>query len=505
MKTKRILSLTLVCCLILTVLTACGKEPGGSTVSGSSTTADVGSEDNGIFELSSDIFGTDSGDVSSQTASKSEGTTSQGTASKGNTSQGTSSIREYDKVDEKDISKLPQYVQNAYKQLPNRKTDSEKKLVIMNNEKMAESPLLGYKYGITMETITVPWTELLNRYIASVNANNPPDILIDSYSFTLISKQYVQAWDSYINLSDTMWSAEKPVNDNFAVGGKHYMLIPKDPATGGKVMYVLYNADMIKNAGLETPSELFAKNKWDWAAFTKIAEKLTNSNNKKFGAWLYNGPQAFVNSTGHDYIDFVGGKAKNMVKSAPVARAIQAYSDLVAKKAVYTGGNAEILVGRGDVAMAVTTIGGVMAVKDQILKGQCSFTALPKDPQADAHYMPYMANGFYLAKGAKHPNNAAAYMAAWHYEKTAEYRREHNQEAIASGDPKARPKQIFDIAEDIDNKVKGVMHTWDMFTSEYTVYVSAVGTAIAGGEPWSKIAAELSPLADAGIKAFYGG
>lgn len=504
MKTKRILSLMLVCCLVLAVLTACKKEPGNDTSSASSTTANVESEDDGIFNLSSDIFGTDSEGTGSQAVSGSSGTASKGTTSQ-NTTVSSQPPREYEQVDSTDISKLPKYVQNAYKQLPNLKTDSEKKLTIMYHEKMTESPLLGYKYGITMETIVVPWTELMNRYIASVNSNKGPDILIDDYNFTTISKQYVQAWDSYVNLSDSMWKEEKAINDTFAVGGKHYMFIPKDPSTGGKLMYVLYNADVIKNANLETPSQLFAKNKWDWDAFEKIAEKLTNTTNKQYGAWLYNGPQAFVNSTGHDYIDFVNGRAKNMVKSAPVARAIQAYSDLIAKKAVYFGGNAETLVTRGDVAMAVTTIGGVMAAKDQILKGSCGFTAFPKDPQADSHYMPYMANGFYLAKGAKHPNNAAAFLVCWHYEKSAEYRRELNKELLELGDAKAYPEEIYNISADIDTKVKGTMHTWEMFGGEFGVYVSAVGSAINGGEPWSKIAAELSPLADAGIKSFYGG
>ena len=497
MKAKRIFSLTLACCFAAAALTACGGDPGGSSSGGSSTTANVESEDNGIFELSSDIFGTDSQATDSQTTPGTPGSSSSAAPVQ------SEPPREYEQ--QTDISKLPKYVQDAYKQLPALKTDSEKKLTIMYHEKMTESPLLGYKYGITMETIIVPWTELMNRYVASVNANNPPDILIDDYNFTTISKQYVQAWDPYVNLSDSMWSAEKSYNDMFAVGGKHYMLIPKDPSTGGKLMYVLYNADVIKNANLKTPSELFAQNKWDWDAFAEIAEKTTNTANNQFGAWLYNGPQAYVNSTGHDYIDFVSGRAQNMVNSAPVARAIQAYSDLIANKSVYFGSNAETLVTRGDVAMAVTTIGGVMAAKDQILKGSCGFTAFPKDPQAGSHYMPYVANGFYLSKGAKHPNNAVAYMVAWHYEKSAEYRREFNKELVKLGDPKGYPEEIYKITENIDAKVKGTMQTWEMFGSEYAVYVSAIGAALNAGEPWSKVAAEFSPLADAGIKSFYGG
>ena len=155
--------------------------------------------------------------------------------------------------------------------------------------------------------------------------------------------------------------------------------------------------------------------------------------------------------------------------------------------------------------MAVTTIGGVMAAKDQLLKGSCGFTAFPRDPQSNSYYMPYMANGFYLAKGAKHPNNAAAFLTTWHYEKTAEYRRELNKELLKSGDAKGMPEEIYNISADIDTKVKGTMQTWEMFGSEFGVYVSAVGSAINGGEPWSKIAAEFSPIADAGIKSFYGG
>ena len=517
MKTKRILSLLLACCLTIAVLTACSGETGNDTSSGSSTAGNVESEDDGIFDLDSDIFGTESEDTASQATpdnTTSAETTSKDTGSKGTTSKDTgskgpaqtSSIREYEQVDEKDISKLPQHVQKVYKKLPNLKTDSEKKLVIMNNAKMTESALLGNKYGITMETIVVPWAELSNRYVASVNANNSPDILIDAYSYTYVAKKYVQAWDSYLNLSDAMWKDEKPVNDNFAVGGKHYMLIPKDPTNAGSfVTYILYNADVIKNAGLKTPDELLKENKWDWDAFINIAEKTTNVSNKKYGVWMYNGPQMFVNTTGNDYINFEKGKAKNMVKSAPLARAMQAYSDLVAKKAIYSGGNPELLVGRGDVAMAVTTIGGVMAVKDKVLKGTCGFTALPKDPQADAIYMPYMANGFYLAKGAKHPNNAVAFMTCYHYEHDGEYNYEQNKYLLNLNDPQAYPVEILDKTIEIGKVAKGVMHTWDMFNGETAVTISGVGSALSAGEPWSKVSAEIAPVLDAGIKAFYGG
>ena len=155
--------------------------------------------------------------------------------------------------------------------------------------------------------------------------------------------------------------------------------------------------------------------------------------------------------------------------------------------------------------MAVTTLGGVMAFQDQVLKGNCGFTALPKDPQADSLYMPYIFNGFYLGKDAKHPNNAVAYMAIWNIMSQQDVKLEEVKEHWDDKEEGAQSPEIMENILNISNKAKVTVITSNMFGNEFTITVSGIGQSIDGGEPWSKIAAQVSPVADAGIRASFGG
>lgn len=495
MTKRRILSMTLVGCMLSAMMTACGGNSSStdSSASGGGTTSTT-KRDDGIFELNSDVFSKPNSDPGSAPGSDPGSKPDNSTDTTSKVTQPT-----YQQVE--NLDDLKSYERDVYQKLPELKTDVEKKLTILYNSEMSVSPMLTRKYGVSMETVVVPNAEMLNRYIAMVNADTPPDILVGNYNYTLISRGYVQAWDSYVDLKGSTWKDELPYMENYAVANKHYLFVPKDPNAGGHLMYVIYNAETIRENNLQSPGDLFAQNKWDWDAMANIAEKMTG--NGRYGIAFYNGPQAFVNSTGHDYVDFVNGKAQNMLKNVDVTRAIQAYSDLVSHKAIYTGGNELEMLRRGNLAMAVGSQGGIMALKDEILAGKVGFTAFPRDPKKNDYYMPYMGNGFYLAKGAKHPNNAVAFMTTWHYEADSAYKAALNKELVSQG--LGTPEIIFNNLQAIDSKVKGTLQTWELFGSEATVYISALGTGLNAGSPWSLLSSELSPLLDDGIRTFYGG
>lgn len=538
--TKRLLAVLLVCVLAMTAMTACNNtetETGGTTTTTTAAGGDgtTTTTDDGIFDLGDDVFGTttaasqdgETEDGTTTAASQNGDTTTAGKTTAGKTTAGkttagktttnkndsgkktTKTTKNTTKVQTQpsysqveDLSDLKDYEKDVYKKLPELKVDKEKKVVVLATSAASATPMMGRKYGLTVETVIVSPAELITKYITMVNKEEPPDVMIGNYNYTLISKGYVQAWDSYVDLTKSMWKAEKKVMDNFAVSKKHYLFVPKSHEGGAHLMYVVYNTGLMNEAGVTAPATLFAQNKWDWDAMIDTVDKLVGQG--KSGAWLYNGPQAFVNSTGHDYVDFVNGRATNMLKNADVTRSIQAYSDLVAKKGVYTGNDAIDRLKAGSLGMIVGTQGTVMALEEEILKGKVDVTAFPRDPKKNEHYMPYMGNGFYLAKGAKHPNNAVAWMTCWHYEQDNDYRAAVNKD-LQDRDAGGTPVKIFDKLRNIDEKVGGTMQTWDLFGSEAAVYISALGPALNAGSPWSLLSSELGPILNDGIRTFYGG
>jgi len=81
--------------------------------------------------------------------------------------------------------------------------------------------------------------------------------------------------------------------------GKIYGL-PRDIST----MVVYYNEDMFKAAGLQTPKELAAAGKWDWATLADASTKLTNADKKQYGVTWGNwwGPNGwFIYSAGGNF------------------------------------------------------------------------------------------------------------------------------------------------------------------------------------------------------------
>lgn len=48
-------------------------------------------------------------------------------------------------------------------------------------------------------------------------------------------------------------------------------------------MFIAYNADLFKEANLETPSELFAKGKWTWEKFAEVAKVITETGEGNIG------------------------------------------------------------------------------------------------------------------------------------------------------------------------------------------------------------------------------
>jgi multiple sugar transport system substrate-binding protein len=81
--------------------------------------------------------------------------------------------------------------------------------------------------------------------------------------------------------------------------GKVYGL-PRDIST----MVVYFNADLFKAAGLKNPAELAAEGKWDWAALSDAAAKLTDASKKQYGVTWGNwwGPNGwFVYSAGGNF------------------------------------------------------------------------------------------------------------------------------------------------------------------------------------------------------------
>lgn len=517
MKKWQWLALLMAVCLLLSGLMGCqpADEPESSdsdtattTTSGTTEAPEDSSEDDGIFDPG-DIFGTTTVDGSSDNQTTVGGSSDKPTTVGGDkgttatTKKTTTTTKKqpvYEQVLPDAVKKLPQYVQDVYKKLPDLETDEEKKVTLLTYLDVDASATLGYKYGITVESNKVAWYDLITTYVSMVNGGTCPDILISKYNYNMIKKQYVQAWNKHLNTKDSIWDDARARMDAFALAGQYYYFDVKGEADLESELYFLYNINMLEDAGVPLPADQFKNGEWDWNALEKAVEKLSPG-----AIWMYNGPQGLVNSTGHDYIDIINGRPKSMVRDGDISRAMTLYSKLVAHKGIdLVNTTVTARMKRDALAMCVGTQATIMTCKNEILKGQIGFTAIPRDPESEDYYAPYNCMGYYLGKEAKHVKNAVAYMYVMHYEGTLDYATKHNAQLRENGDKDVIPVEIETQLNEINRKSKKVLRTWDIFDSHFSEAVACIGANLNSGMSWSQNAATLEPVAQSSIKNFFG-
>ncbi len=503
--------------LMLLLLAACASEPAESsdvesvTESAAESVADT-SEDDGIFDIGDDVFGEDT-----TTAPSAEDTTT--APSTENT--GTSKVEQPTTTTQKKTTTTTKKgtattspltdsnTQNTDKKhaanLP--KMDLKNKTVtILRNTAITESTLAKEAYGLTLDVTIVDSSTLLTRFVTMASSDNCPDMYWSDFNSQLIARKYVQAWDTYVDISSDLWKGNKASLDVWKVGGKHYYLFPQQGISG----YTLYNKEIFDEYNVQYPSKLFAQGKWNWTAMQQFVEKLTIDNNKDgvpeiYGLFSDLGPFLWVQSTGHDYVSIENGTPKNLMLSENVSRAMSAWMKVVDTKGYIhdTGEEIEAFL-RGEVAMYSMITSNILYREDVIKgieEGRYDFTAIPKDPQADKHYTAGTTAGYFLPKNSKNPEGAVAYMNVLRYQVSNKgYLADTRKELLDKG--VGFTQAMYDTMDDIQSKVTPVQDTWNHMGQEFLSCVTGPGGELLKGKSWAQVSAEYSPRVDAIIKNY---
>lgn len=482
--------LAMLICGLTALLPGCQKE---STPSSDTTTAEVSSEDDGIFNTDN-IFGDD---TSSENVASGEtsGISSVGTSSSGQTTTpGKNSSQSSGKTSSVDIHTGTGALGDN---LPNIQIDN-KTLTILSHAKFETPKLLESKYGVKIDTIQVSGETIITRFVTMVNSNQSPDLLWGDYNPQLIAKQYVTPWDGKIDFSSQYWKDVKASNDNWKVGGKYYYAI----TAPGRQNVVYFNRNLFKAKNLDDPAKLFKEGKWNWTTFKKLVQELTVDKNndgtpEQYGLSIVT-PSSFLYTTGTDFVKFVGGQPKNMIKSNEVARAMQMYIDLNKENKLYTGSDAHEAFAKGKIAMIASEKWVKSYFTKQMETGEMMFAPIPKDPQASAYYVAEETPGFYLPKGSKNPNAAIAFLTVQRFLNTDSQAKEEGlKETLEAG---GWSKEASEMEELINSKTTPVSLVWTYF--KLGQYFGDIYNRPLAGESWSKVAEELSPKIDNAIKVY---
>lgn len=163
--------------------------------------------------------------------------------------------------------------------------------------------------GATVEWVNVPWADYATKLISGVSSGTGPDICYVGPEAipTYVNKNILIPASDYLNFENPAFTTYSPqaekILDYFTIEGKTYGLIDAGPNTHK----LYYRKDLLENAGLEDPYELFMNGEWTWDKWFELMEGVTQDMDGDgvndiwgFDAWMT--MTQFVYTNGGSYV-----------------------------------------------------------------------------------------------------------------------------------------------------------------------------------------------------------
>lgn len=115
-------------------------------------------------------------------------------------------------------------------------------------------------YDAELEFMMVAWGDLTTQLAQMIMADNAPDIaMLRGSDFPMYAGlDYLMPVDDLFDLDSNLWKDQKVLLESMRYNGKMYNM----PASVGVNYFVWYNKDILENAGLQDPLELYQQGQW---------------------------------------------------------------------------------------------------------------------------------------------------------------------------------------------------------------------------------------------------
>lgn len=285
------------------------------------------------------------------------------------------------------------------------------------NSKPVSVELFEEKYGGEIKYYPTTW------------ANQPSDLAtyvlggegIDFFPAIEAIPQYVisgltESYDDYVDWNSPIWQSVQSLNDQYAVGGKHYLMACQ--ATEGYVVY--YNKQTIENMGFEDPAELYANGEWTLEKFRQMLLDFVDTDAGRYGldGWFNCTPLYLA--SGVPSISLENGKVKSNLMDPSLERAMTFQYDLynnglILDKSLFSYNPQINFMGEGK---ELFYIGGLYEIESNPeiwtktfgSAEDVFFVPIPRDEQADKYYYNAEIDSCNLCKGAQNPEGVARLM-----------------------------------------------------------------------------------------------
>jgi multiple sugar transport system substrate-binding protein len=136
--------------------------------------------------------------------------------------------------------------------------------------------------NVTFEFVSIPVADYVSKLAVQLAGNDQPDMgwMLESPALgwedagALVDLSSYLKDDADFNLSDFSESSLSLWTQGDALYGIPFSTSP---------MFIAYNADLFEKAGLDTPSESYAKGEWTWEKFAEDAKAITDLGDGSIG------------------------------------------------------------------------------------------------------------------------------------------------------------------------------------------------------------------------------
>jgi ABC-type glycerol-3-phosphate transport system substrate-binding protein len=283
--------------------------------------------------------------------------------------------------------------------------------------KMFALELFESQYGGNVEWIPTTWDNRYNDLSTQVLGGTSPDIFpaqeFDTFPSKVVSGMF-EAWDDYLDFDSDLWTeGTKKLAEIHVLNGEHYVA---PVATDSKCL-MIYNKKTIEENGLADPAELFAEGNWTWDTFREMCLDFCDREDDKFAydSWYFE--TQFVLTTGVAPITMEDGVLVSNLNSSALERAENFMynlkkDDLPLPKAEFNWTEQPQRISEGKTLFwpCATWALWEADLSNFGEQGEIMFVPMPKDPEADAYYLPANMDAYSLCKGASNPEGAAAFI-----------------------------------------------------------------------------------------------
>lgn len=269
-------------------------------------------------------------------------------------------------------------------------------------------------YGGEIEYVRTTWSKYYDDLAALMVAGDQPDFIsacdLDLFPRAAVKDQ-ITSFDEYIDLDDPLWADTKAAMDVYTLSGEHYICISE--ITGSEVC--IYNKSVIDENSLDQPADLLEQGKWDWNTFRDLMSEFSSSGENLYGmdSWYYE--RALSLTSGTPIISVEDGVIINNLNDKNLERVQNFMYELgnigvVLPKAEFGWGDFPQRVGTGETLFYIAPTWALSDITQYGDAEDVMFVPMPKDPEAEKHYLPADMNAYAFVKGGPNPEGVAAYL-----------------------------------------------------------------------------------------------